>query len=118
MKDNYSLKTVLYSDKLIEISESSIFLRNYYFPTMSGKLIFFEDIERIEVVEPTIVTGKYRYWGSGDFQSWFQYDGFRSRREKIFFIYIKDKKIRPGFTVERTAEVIKILSEKIQLLSK
>lgn len=83
---------------------------------MSPKQILFKDIERIEVKKASILTGKWRVQGTGDFRTWFPFDSSRSRRDKIFFIYYKNKWIRSAFTVEDSEKVEKILKDKSLLV--
>jgi hypothetical protein len=109
-------ENILYSDKLIEIKKESILFRNYYFPTFSPKSVKFDEIETIFIKEPTIINGKYRYWGSGDFNHWFPLDMKRSKRDIIFILYRKNKKIKIGFTVEDSEKVIGLLKEKVKLI--
>ncbi len=111
MNDN-----VLYSDKLIEISGDSILFRHYYFPFLSKKTVKFFDIEKIVVEEPTLRNGKYRYWGTGNFLHWFPSDFGRSKRDVIYTLFRKNKKIRIGFTVENSEMVTKVFKDK-QLLN-
>ncbi len=103
---------ILYEDKLVEIREDSLILKNYYFPSMSPKQIYFRDIERIEIKAASLLTGKWRIQGTGDLRTWFPFDFSRSKREKIFFIYYKDKWMRSAFTVEDSQKAEQILIEK------
>ncbi|MCX6151752.1 MAG: hypothetical protein NTX22_14610 [Ignavibacteriales bacterium] len=107
---------LLYIDKLISISNDEIVLFNYYFPSAASKKIRFSEILKIETRELTIATGKWRIWGTGDFRTWFPRDYKRSKRDKVFFIFLKTKWIRIGFTVENSAEVIRIFKEKKLLI--
>ena len=102
----------LYADKLVEIREDSLTLKNYYFPSMSPKRIPFDQIERIEIKQASILTGKWRIQGTGDFRTWFPFDFSRSKRDKIFFIYYKNKWMRSAFTVEDSQKAESILKEK------
>jgi len=108
-------ENILYSDKLIEISNDAITLRKYYFPTFSKKIVKISEIEKIVIKKPTLMTGKFRLWGTGDFFHWFPLDQHRTKREVIFFLSMKNKKIKIGFTVEDSAKVIEILKEKLAL---
>ena len=103
---------ILYEDKLVEIRNDSLILKNYYFPSMSPKIVSFSDIERIEIKEASILTGKWRIQGTGDFRTWFPFDFSRSKRDKIFFIYYKNKWMRSAFTVEDSQKAESILKEK------
>jgi hypothetical protein len=80
---------ILYSDKLVKIEENSILVKDYYYP-FGDRQVNFDKIESIIVHKPTILSGKYRHYGSGDFRTWFPPDN-RSSREKIFILKIKMK---------------------------
>ena len=108
---------ILYSDKLIEIREDTILFRDYYFPTCSSKTLKYSDIEKIEIVNPTIISGKYRIWGSGDFLHWFPRDTSRSKRDVIYILHKKNKRTRIGFTVENSAMVTELLKQKVTVIS-
>lgn len=105
-------KQLLYEDKLAEISDNSITLNKYYFPSLGPKVILFNRIERIEVKKPTLFTGKWRIHGTGNFRTWYPFDSLRPKRDKIFIIYFRDKWIRSAFTVENSTEVESILRKK------
>ena len=105
----------LYKDSLVEISNNSITFFNYYYPGGKSLSVSFYDIDRIEVKEPTLLNGKYRYWGTGNFISWYPKDFQRSGRDFIFFLFRKNKKIKIGFTVEDSPKVIGILKSKEML---
>lgn len=106
---------ILYSDKLVVIKETGILLRNFYFPTFSDKNIMFSEIEKIEIVKPTLISGKFRYWGTGDFLHWFPLDIKRNKRDAIFILYRKSKGMNIGFTVENSDEVIEIFKQKVDI---
>jgi hypothetical protein len=108
-------ENILYSDKLIEIRNDSILFHNYYFPIPADKTVKFDDVEKIFMVKPTILNGKYRYWGSGDFKHWFPLDSRRSKRNIICILHRKNKKIKIGFTVEDSEKVIALLKDKVTL---
>ena len=110
------MKKQLYSDKLIEIRENLIIIRNYYFP-FGAKKIYWNDIENIIAYKPSLLTGKYRYWGTGDFHTWFPPDN-RLKRDKIFIIKLKNKWWRIGFTVENSQLVINLLKKKCSFTEK
>ena len=107
----------MYSDKLIEIRDDAILFRNYYFPTSFSKTVKFSEVEKIEIVKPAVRSGKYRYWGSGDFLHWFPLDIQRSKRDVIYILYRKNKRIRIGFTVEDSEKVTALLKQKVTINS-
>jgi hypothetical protein len=106
------MQDFIYKDNLVAISKYSIIIFNYYFPTFKEIEVNFSEIEKIEVKEPSLITGKYRYWGTGDFTSWYPKDFKRSTRDKIFFLYRRYKRIKIGFSVENSQEVISIFKSK------
>lgn len=107
---------ILYQDRLIQIRNKSITLKYYYFPFLP-KTIFFSDIEKIEVNEPTWWNGAWRIWGTFDFITWFPFDPLRPSRNKIFIITCKNKRMRSGFTVEDSVKVEELLKEKMRLFN-
>jgi len=105
---------LLYSDKLIEISDHSILVRDYYYP-FGNKRVNFENVDSIVVKKPTLLSGKYRFYGTGDFRTWFPPD-IRSSRDKIFIMKLKKKWWRIGFTVENSQTVLNLLKNKCLLI--
>ena len=102
---------VIYSDKLIEISHDAIFFRHYYFP-LGSKKIQLDDVEKIEVLNPTLMHGKWRIHGTGDFRTWFPRDTKRPSRDIIFIIFFNKRWWRTGFTAENSSEVRQIFTDK------
>lgn len=102
---------LVYSDKLVEITDSSILFRWYYFP-FGSKRIRLCDVDCIVEKNPTLLNGKWRIHGTGDFRTWFPCDWKRPTRSKIFIIRFQNKRKRIGFTVEDSETVTKILKEK------
>lgn len=84
------MNNALYFDKIIEIHDDSIVLKNF-FPGMSNRKIVYKDIDHIKVLVPNVWNGKYRISGTGDFRSWFNVDGKRPKRDKLFLIFRKKK---------------------------
>ena len=102
---------VLYSDSLICITKDSVRFKNYYFP-FGSKAIKISQIDYVEILIPTILNGKWRIHGSGDFRTWFPRDLKRSRRDLIFIIHLLDKWRRIGFTAEDSGAVTEIFKDK------
>jgi hypothetical protein len=101
----------VYADKLVEITEGEILFRFYYFP-FGSKCVRFSEIDHVAVKKPTLISGKWRIWGSGDFRTWFPYDANRPSRDRIFVLSFPDKRRRIGFTVEDSNRVQEILGSK------
>ena len=107
---------ISYADRLVEIKNNYILFHNYYFPIPTTKTVMFDEIETIFMVKPTLLNGKYRYWGSGDFMHWFPLDMRRSKRDVIFILHRKNKKVKIGFTVEDSNQVSGLLKDKVKLI--
>ena len=105
------MSEILYSDSLIEITKNSILFRQYYFPRGS-KSIEISKIDHIEVLKSTLLSGKWRIHGTGDFRTWFPRDAKRPKRDQIFVIHLCNKWRRIGFTVEDSNVVIEIFKDK------
>jgi hypothetical protein len=105
---------IVYSDKLVEFFDDSILVRDYYYP-FGDKRVDFKNIESIVVQKPTLLSGKYRYYGTGDFRTWFPPDN-RTSRDKIFTIKIKKKWWRIGLTVENSQTVFDLFKNKCSVI--
>jgi hypothetical protein len=101
----------IYQDALVEINEREIIFHRYYFPTGSDKRVPLSDIESVEVRQPSTFGGSYRIWGSGDLRTWYPLDRQRPKRDRIFRANLRSQKVRIGFTVERSEEVINVLKQ-------
>jgi hypothetical protein len=105
---------IVYSDKLVEINDDSILVRDYYYP-FGNKRVNFGNVENIVVKKPSLLSGKYRYYGTGDFRTWFPPDN-RTSRDKIFIIKIKKKWWRIGLTVENSQTVLNLIKDKCSVI--
>jgi len=120
--------STLYKDKLIEITDREIVLQRYYFPSGKECRVELDDIERIRVEPASLRTGSWRLWGSGDLTTWFPSDNSRPRRDRIFFLKLKQPPASwpvrlvglttgisypaIGFTAEDSSKVIAVLQQK------
>ena len=107
------MKQIVYKDKLVEITQDTILFRHYYFP-MGDKKIDISNIKKLEILKPTLMSGKWRIHGTGDFTTWFPWDSGRPKRNMIFRITLHKGWCRIGFTVENS-DAVKAIFEKIGL---
>jgi hypothetical protein len=105
-------ETMIYKDKLIEISNKFILLKNYYLPFIGSKRVPFDKIKSVTVEKPSLLKGQFRIWGTGNFVTWFPLDLWRPSRDKIFIISLLGKTMRIGFTTENSETVIRIFEQK------
>jgi len=101
----------IYSDKLVNVFENGIQFKNYYFPFVS-KFVKFSEILNLERKSPTLLSGKWRIWGTSNFTVWFPLDWKRSQRASIFFLRLASQKIRIGFTVENPERFLEVMESK------
>ena len=100
-----------YSDGLISLTGSSLHFRHYYFPRGS-RTIELSDVERIEVLEPTLRNGKWRIHGTGDLRTWFARDPQRPQRDRIFLLHLRGRWRRIGFTAEHPDALVERLRSR------
>lgn len=93
-----------YSDKLVEITDDSITFKNCYFP-LGSKRVQFARIDRVESKESSLVSGKWRLWGTSFVPRWFPLDWKRPSTDKIFVVQLRDSRRRIGFTAEDSTRV-------------
>ena len=101
----------IYADRLIEVTEKSILFKSYYFP-FGSKRLELSDIDHVEVIEPTLLSGKWRIHGSGDFRTWFPRDMKRPKRDRLFIIHLRNRWRRIGFTVEDPDRLTDVLKDR------
>lgn len=106
------MSEVLYIDKLIRISETSITFFNYYYPSSKSLTVPFQNIKKVITLMPNLFNGKYRFLGSSSVLTWFPKDFKRNTRDKIFFLYRKNKKVKIGFTAVDSQKVFEIFLDK------
>jgi hypothetical protein len=79
---------------------------------IDSRRVEFSRIARVVAENPSLGTGKWRIWGSGNLRIWFPLDWRRPRRDAIFVIQLATGWRRIGFTVEDSARVRRILAER------
>jgi hypothetical protein len=102
----------LYKDGLVEITDQEVVFHRYYFPFGGDKHVPLNQIERVEVRQPSALGGSWRIWGTGNFRTWFPLDGARPSRDAIFIAFLRGCFVRIGFTVERSKEITQVLRER------
>ena len=99
---------ILYSDSLIEITDREILFRHYYFPFGGDRRVSLNQLESIQVRNPSIWFGSWRIWGGGP-RTWFPLDSARPGRDTIFIAFLRGCFTRIGFTVEHSKDALAVL---------
>ena len=89
----------VYSDRLVTLTENALILKRYYFP-FGARQVRLDEIGKVRVMRPTLMNGKWRLWGTGNFKTWFPLDLHRPERERVFIMEFKRQWKQIGFTVE------------------
>ena len=97
--------------RIVRITRKHITLNDYYFPSGNARTVSLDDIEWIQIKDATIMNGKWRIHGTGNFKTWFPKDVHRPGSSKIFFAKLKSQWVKIGFTVEHEKEVERIFGE-------
>ena len=96
-----------YSDKLIEITDTEILFRAYYFP-VGAKRVKWADAAGVSAHKPTLANGRYKLWG-GDGFTWLPLDAKRPGRTVMFSLSFPRSRHKINFTVEDSQAVKGVL---------
>lgn len=89
----------IYADNLIEITDRGVTFHHYYFP-FGDKRVEWSRISSIEARQPSVKTGSWRIWGTGNLSTWFPLDARRPRRDRILLgirICVLDRSIQSDY---------------------
>ena len=90
---------MVYSDKRIEVGDTGVRMKWYYFP-FGTKTVAFNAIDR--VLEHDMGTGagggRWRIWGSGDLKHWMPLDSARRRKTWMYIFILNGSRMRPCLT--------------------
>ena len=102
----------IYKDRLIEITDEEVIFHIYYFPFGGDKHVALNQIESVQINQPSFFGGSWRLWGSNGFRTWFPLDYRRPNRDRIFIASLRGQYMRIGFTAEDSQKVADILKER------
>ncbi len=86
-----------YDDGRVACGADSLVIRRYYFP-FGDKRVPYGTIKDVRRRPMTLLRGKWRIWGSGDFLHWLNYDPARPRKSAALFIHLTGKTVVPVIT--------------------
>lgn len=101
--------SVFYDDGRTRLDEAGITLRRYY--PWGAKRIAYRDIESVRRRPMGPLTGRWRFWGSGDLVHWWPLDTGRPQRREAFEIDTGHHFIAT-FTPQDPEVVSRILAEQ------
>jgi hypothetical protein len=78
-----------YKDENIEVSSNGLTIKNYYFPTLSSKVIPIDKIKNVDLFELDWLNGKNKLWGLS--LNFYYYNLDKSRSNKTHGITIKEE---------------------------
>jgi len=103
--------TVLYDDKRIILDDDAITIMGYYFP-MGARRIAYRDILAYQELSLSMWTGRWRVWGSGDMQHWFNLDPARPRKHRAIILETGGW-FQPVITPDNPDMVVEILQQRV-----
>ena len=105
----------IFQDKKLEIHKDFVIVKDYYAPRLDKKLRT-SDIENVWVENLTILSGKYRLWGTGAFRRWFPFHLGREAKDKALVIRRKSgliKAIKITLDTEEPSKACRLLNNLI-----
>jgi hypothetical protein len=101
-----------YKDRWIECTDTDVQIRGYYFP-WGTKRIPYASIRSLERSALTVLGGKGRIWGSGDFTHWANLDPGRPRKSVGFSLNL-GRHVIPVLTPDDPDAFEKVVDEHLQ----
>ena len=62
---------LIYPDKLVDVCDSGLRIKTYYFPSGQAKFVKYSGVFAIERKPSIFKHGKWRCWGAGELKTWF-----------------------------------------------
>lgn len=100
----------LYDDGKVVLDDDGITLLRYYFPLATPKRILYPQIRKAEVRDMGWLTGRGRGWGSAHPGFWLPFDGERFRKKDLIVLDV-GRRVKPAFSPDEPAEVVRILED-------
>ena len=112
-QDNVSgNELIIYQDKYLTITNKDITINSYYMWYPMKKKIKFSMIKRIELINLTLLTGKYKFWGLSYLMYWFHMDSNRYMKKECIVLDLGTC-IKPAITPNNILQVYEILIDKL-----
>lgn len=99
---------VLYDDGLLKLDEEGLTIRRYYFPFATSKRIPYARVRGVQDRPMGSLTGRWRWWGSGDFRHWAPLDPHRARKTRALVLDV-GAWVRPVVSPEDPDRALAIL---------
>ena len=104
--------TASYQDAGIRCDDDGVTIRRYY--PWGAKQIGYDSIRSVAQLPLTGANKvrRWRFWGSGDFLHWWNFDPHR-RRKGVALVLDVGRRVRPTITPDDPEAVARILAERI-----
>lgn len=100
---------VLYEDRWITCEPDRMIIRWYYL--WGAKVIFYREIQDVDVRPLTAWTGNWRIWGTSDPRYWFHLDFGRPHKQTALVLDL-GKRVKPVITPDDPELVAGIISQR------
>ncbi len=104
---------IIYQDKFLTITNDDITINSYYMWYPMKKKINFSKIKRIELINLTLFTGRFKFWGLTYLMYWYHMDSTRYFKTECIVLDLGTC-IKPALTPKNVIQVFEILVEKIE----
>lgn len=94
-----------YDDGLIACTDTALIIRHYYFPVGSKRLPY-TSIREVRSKPMTALSGKWRFWGSGDLVHWANLDLGRAAKSVALVVTLSGLRVRPVITPDDPEAVL------------
>jgi hypothetical protein len=102
-----------YDDGTIRCDAEGVEIRYYYFPT-GTKLVKYGQIKGLERLDISLLKGKLRIWGTGNFKLWANLDTRRPHKS-VAFIIDNGKSVKPFVTPDDPDAFETVVRERARL---
>ena len=105
----------LYEDGTVKIDDRGVTVKRYYFPTFRSKFVSFAEIRSVSTGVMSAIGGRWRLWGTSDFEYWFNLDTKRPRKDIAVTIDTGDR-ISAALTPDDPDRVVEIVRSRVAKL--
>lgn len=101
---------MLYDDGRIACDERGVTIRWYY--PWGTKRVPYDAIRSVKERPLSLVRGRWRIWGSGDFVHWYNLDPTRTRKD-VALVLDLGRRVKPTITPDDPDTVRRIVDERL-----
>ena len=101
----------LYKDHWITCEPDRLVIRGYYFPFATSKSIPYRRVKSVQTQPLTVMSGRWRIWGTSNPRYWFNLDPSRPHKQTALVLDVGSW-VKPVITPDDPARVAEIIEER------